>query len=55
MDAEFFINKTRGRLTGWAGYTFSWTWRKFPDFELLVRKYPAKYDRRNDMSIVAHL
>jgi len=50
--AEFFINKTRGRLTGWLGYTLSWTWRKFPALNF-GEKYPAKYDRRNDMSIVA--
>jgi hypothetical protein len=50
--AEFFINKTKGRLTGWIGYTLSWTWRKFPDLNF-GEKYPAKYDRRNDMSVVA--
>ena len=50
--AEVFINKTRGRLTGWIGYTLSWTWRKF---EALNdgEKYPAKYDRRHDLSVVA--
>jgi len=50
--AEFFINKTKGRLTGWVGYTLSWTWRKFAALNF-GDKYPAKYDRRNDMSIVA--
>lgn len=50
--AEFFVNKTKGRLTGWVGYTLSWTWRKFPDLNF-GEQYPAKYDRRNDMSIVA--
>jgi hypothetical protein len=50
--SEFFINKTRGRLTGWIGYTLSWTWRKFAALNF-GEKYPAKYDRRNDMSIVA--
>ncbi len=50
--AEFFINKTKGRLTGWIGYTLSWTWRKFPTLNF-GEKYPAKYDRRNDMSVVA--
>ncbi|MBK8495193.1 MAG: TonB-dependent receptor [Chitinophagaceae bacterium] len=50
--AEFFINKTKGRLTGWMGYTLSWTWRKFAALNF-GDKYPAKYDRRNDMSIVA--
>ncbi|MEX0636732.1 MAG: TonB-dependent receptor, partial [Ferruginibacter sp.] len=24
---EIFINKVKGRLTGWVGYTLSWTWR----------------------------
>lgn len=50
--AEFFVNKTKGRLTGWVGYTLSWTWRKFSDLNF-GEKYPAKYDRRNDMSVVA--
>jgi TonB dependent receptor/CarboxypepD_reg-like domain/TonB-dependent Receptor Plug Domain len=50
--AEFFVNKTKGKLTGWIGYTLSWTWRKFPNLNF-GDKYPAKYDRRNDMSIVA--
>ena len=50
--SEFFINKTRGRLTGWVGYTLSWTWRKFPELNF-GQKYPAKYDRRHDLSIVA--
>lgn len=50
--SEFFVNKVRGRLTGWIGYTLSWTWRKFPDLNG-GEKYPAKYDRRHDLSIVA--
>lgn len=49
--SEFFINKVRGRLTGWIGYTLSWTWRKFPDLNG-GEKYPAKYDRRHDLSVV---
>ena len=49
---ELFINKSRGRLTGWVGYTLSWTWRKFAGLNF-GDKYPAKYDRRNDMSVVA--
>jgi TonB dependent receptor/CarboxypepD_reg-like domain/TonB-dependent Receptor Plug Domain len=50
--SELFVNKTKGRLTGWIGYTLSWTWRKFDRLNF-GEKYPAKYDRRNDMSIVA--
>jgi hypothetical protein len=50
--AELFINKTKGRLTGWLGYTLSYTWRKFPQLNA-GEKYPAKYDRRHDLSVVA--
>jgi hypothetical protein len=49
--SEFFINKVRGKFTGWIGYTLSWTWRKFSDLNGGV-KYPAKYDRRHDLSVV---
>ena len=49
---ELFVNKTRGRFTGWFGYTLSWTWRHFKDLNEGMR-YPAKYDRRHDLSIVA--
>jgi hypothetical protein len=48
---ELFVNKTRGKLTGWIGYTLSWTWRKFPELNE-GEKYPAKYDRRHDLSVV---
>jgi TonB dependent receptor/CarboxypepD_reg-like domain/TonB-dependent Receptor Plug Domain len=49
---EFFVNKTKGKLTGWVGYTFSYTWRKFAQLNF-GEQYPAKYDRRHDLSIVA--
>jgi hypothetical protein len=48
---EWFINKTKGRWTGWIGYTLSWTWRQFPQLNN-GQKFPAKYDRRNDLSVV---
>lgn len=50
--SEFFINKLKGKLTGWIGYTLSWTWRKFNDLDD-GEKYFAKYDRRHDISVVA--
>lgn len=50
--SEFFVNKVQGKLTGWIGYTLSWTWRKFPDLNA-GEKFPAKYDRRHDLSVVA--
>jgi len=49
---ELFVNKAKGRLTGWVGYSLSWTWRKFKALND-GKKYPAKFDRRHDMSIVA--
>ena len=48
---ELYINKAKGKFTGWIGYTLSWTWRKFADLNF-GEKYPAKYDRRNDLSLV---
>ena len=48
---ELFINKTKGRLTGWIGYTLSWTYRKFAGLNS-GEKYFAKYDRRHDLSLV---
>ncbi len=50
--SELFINKVKGRFTGWIGYTLSWTWRKFPGLNF-GEKYAAKYDRRHDLNIVA--
>ena len=49
--AEFFINKTQGKFTGWIGYTLAWTYQKFPLLNNGV-SFPAKYDRRHDLSVV---
>lgn len=49
---ELFVNKTKGRFTGWVGYTLSWTYRQFDGLNE-GQKYYAKYDRRHDMSVVA--
>jgi len=49
--SEFFVNKVKGRFTGWVGYTLSWTWRKFP-FLNNGEKYVGKFDRRHDLSVV---
>jgi hypothetical protein len=50
--AEFFLKKTLGKLTGWVGYTWAKTERQFPDINA-GKVYPAKYDRRHDLTIVA--
>lgn len=49
---EFLLNKQLGRLTGWIGYTWSKTDRIFPDINF-GKKFPAKFDRRHDVSLVA--
>jgi hypothetical protein len=49
--AEFFINKTKGKFTGWVGYTLAWTYRTFKDLNN-GEPFPAKYDRRHDISVV---
>jgi hypothetical protein len=48
--AEFFFKKRVGKLNGWVGYTLSWTWRYFPDIS--AERFPARYDRRHDLSVV---
>tara|TARA_B110000285_G_scaffold156594_1_gene174743 strand:+ start:219 stop:2615 length:2397 start_codon:yes stop_codon:yes gene_type:complete len=48
---EFFIKKTSGKFTGWVGYTLSKTDRLFADIND-GNPYPAKYDRRHDLSLV---
>jgi hypothetical protein len=58
--AELFFEKQTGRLTGFLGYTFGVTRRKFPGFNTDIpdnpdraRFYPPKYDRTHDVNIVA--
>ncbi len=43
----------QGRISGWVSYTWSRTWREFPDINN-GKKYPAPYDRPHDVSIVAN-
>jgi len=48
---ELLIEKTLGKTTGWIGYTLAWTNRQFENLNF-GRVFPAKYDRRHDVSIV---
>lgn len=50
--AEFFVNKTKGKWTGWVAYTLSWTYRNFPQLNL-GEQYLAKYDQRHNLSITS--
>ncbi|MBA2611162.1 MAG: TonB-dependent receptor [Bacteroidetes bacterium] len=49
--AEFLIQKKVGKFTGWIGYTLSWTWLQFDSLNFGER-FPARYDRRHDISVV---
>jgi len=48
---EILLKKDQGKLKGWIGYTLS---RSERDFKQLNQgnRFPAKYDRRHDLSIV---
>ncbi|MDP4192911.1 MAG: TonB-dependent receptor plug domain-containing protein, partial [Bacteroidota bacterium] len=48
---EFFLNKMAGNVSGWAGYTLSWTRRKFDDLNMGKVFFP-KFDRRHDISVI---
>jgi hypothetical protein len=57
---ELFAEKQEGRLTGFVGYTFGITRRKFPGFNAAIlddpsraRFYPPKYDRTHDVNVVS--
>lgn len=48
--AELMLQRTKGKFTGWIGYTLAWSWRTF---EQINRgdPFPYRYDRRHDISI----
>ncbi len=48
---EVLLQKTKGRFTGWLGYTLSWTVHQFDDLNGGNRFFP-RYDRRHDLSLV---
>jgi hypothetical protein len=48
---EAFIEKKRGRTTGWIGYTLSWANRRFADIND-GNPFRPRYDRRHDFSVV---
>ena len=48
---EFFLQKKTGKISGWAGYTWSRTSRQFDDLNF-GKEFPYKFDRRHDVSLV---
>ena len=49
---EVLVKKNKGKTTGWIGYTLSKTTRYFDEINNGI-SFPAKYDRRHDLSITA--
>jgi hypothetical protein len=49
---EVFLQKKTGAFTGWIGYTLSYTDRQFDDLNS-GQRFPYRYDRRHDISVVA--
>ena len=49
--AEVLLQRKTGRLSGWVGYTLSWTQWQFAELNGGRPFYP-RYDRRHDISVV---
>ncbi len=50
---ELFLNKTKGRFTGWASYTYAWNWRRFARINE-GNWYAAPYDRRHSVALTGN-
>lgn len=51
---ELFLQKKKGKTTGWIGYTLAWNNRQFDEING-GEKFPFRYDRRHDFSaVVSH-
>ena len=48
---EMLLQRKKGRLSGWIGYTLSWTRHRFDELNF-GEKFWARYDRRHDVSVV---
>jgi len=51
---EFLVQRSFGKTTGWVGYTWAHSKRKFDRDGMTINQgevFPAKYDRRHDLSI----
>jgi hypothetical protein len=48
---EVMLEKRKGKLRGWIGYTLSWAYRKFPNVNN-GESYPYNYDGRHDIKVM---
>ena len=54
---EFLVQRSFGKTTGWIGYTWAHSNRQFDREEQMINNgkvFPAKYDRRHDISITVN-
>lgn len=51
--AELIARKETGRVTGWIGYGLMWADRQFAEIND-GKRYPAKYDNRHKLNLVAN-
>jgi hypothetical protein len=51
--AELLLRKKRGRLSGWLGYTLSWSSRTFKNINY-GRPFPYRYDSRHNISLAGN-
>jgi hypothetical protein len=51
--AEFFAEKTEGRVTAWLSYTLSWSQRFFEQLNG-GKPFPYEYNRRHQLKLVAN-
>ena len=54
---ELYLEKKKGKTTGWIGYTLAWAWRRFPPQRGTEgindgRDYYPSYDRRHNLNVV---
>jgi hypothetical protein len=48
--AEVFLQRKQGKVTGWIGYTLSWSKRQFDNVNF-GKEFFFKYDRRHDLEL----
>ncbi|MCG9911732.1 MAG: TonB-dependent receptor [Flavobacteriales bacterium] len=51
---EVMVRKEGQKITGWVGYTLSWSWRKFDNING-GEKFPYRYDRRHAVNVVINI
>jgi hypothetical protein len=49
---EFYFRKQQGKVTGWAGYSLSYSEREFDEINQ-GKPFPARYDRRHEINMIA--